>query len=136
MVKPQGKKKKEGVEAQNVTQDTKLEIKDDEKELVKAEANNPDQNDDTEIKESDVEKLEKISKAISEGANIFLFTEYLYLLIFIACFALLIFFVGEHKRWMAYTTIAFLIGSLTSILCGWIGMKIATESNYRTTYSA
>jgi inorganic pyrophosphatase len=135
-VKPQGKKKKEGVEAQNVTQDTKLEIKDDEKELVIAEANNPDQNDDTEIKESDVEKLEKISKTISEGANIFLFTEYFYLLIFISCFALLIFLVGEHKRWMAYTTIAFLIGSLTSILCGWIGMKIATESNYRTTYSA
>ena len=135
-MKPQGKKKKEGVEAQNVTQDTKLEIKDDEKELVKAEANNSDKNEDTEIKESDVEKLEKISKTISEGANIFLFTEYLYLLIFISCFALLIFLVGEHKRWMAYTTIAFLIGSLTSILCGWIGMKIATESNYRTTYSA
>jgi Na+/H+-translocating membrane pyrophosphatase len=91
---------------------------------------------DIEIKEETVLKLEKVAKQISDGANIFLLTEYLYLLIFIAIFALLIFFVGEHKQWTAYTTIAFLVGALTSILCGFIGMKIATASNYRTTYSA
>ena len=91
---------------------------------------------DIEIKEADVLKLEKVAQQISDGANIFLLTEYLYLLIFIAIFALLIFFVGEHKQWTAYTTVAFLVGALTSILCGFIGMKIATASNYRTTYSA
>ena len=33
-----------------------------------------------------------------------------------------------------YTAISFLIGSLTSILAGWIGMSIATYTNARTTY--
>ena len=33
-----------------------------------------------------------------------------------------------------YTAISFLVGSLTSILAGWIGMSIATYTNARTTY--
>ena len=36
----------------------------------------------------------------------------------------------------AYTTIAFLIGAITSMFCGAFGMKIATYSNYRTTLEA
>jgi Na+/H+-translocating membrane pyrophosphatase len=88
------------------------------------------------INSDQLEKLKKNSKKISDGANTFLFTEYLYLLIFVACFALLIFFFTEQKQWTAYTTIAFLLGSLTSMLCGWIGMKIATSTNWRVAYSA
>jgi Na+/H+-translocating membrane pyrophosphatase len=34
------------------------------------------------------------------------------------------------------TGIAFMIGALISILCGSIGMVIATQANYRTTYCA
>lgn len=81
-------------------------------------------------------KLEKNSDNIAKGANTFLFTEYLYLLIVVATFALLIFFFAEQKQWTAYTTCAFILGSLTSILCGWIGMKIATSTNWRVTFSA
>ena len=33
-----------------------------------------------------------------------------------------------------YTTIAFLVGAGTSMLCGYIGMMIATICNYKTTY--
>jgi inorganic pyrophosphatase len=33
-----------------------------------------------------------------------------------------------------YTTIAFLIGGFTSIIAGYIGMRIATFTNVRTTY--
>ena len=32
------------------------------------------------------------------------------------------------------TTIAFIVGAVTSILCGWIGMRIAVYTNVRTTH--
>lgn len=35
-----------------------------------------------------------------------------------------------------YTSVAFLIGSITSIISGAIGMMIATYTNYRVTYCA
>lgn len=34
------------------------------------------------------------------------------------------------------TAIAFIIGAIVSIVCGAIGMIIATQANYRTTYCA
>lgn len=36
----------------------------------------------------------------------------------------------------AYTSVAFLIGAITSMACGLIGMMIATYTNYRVTYLA
>lgn len=36
----------------------------------------------------------------------------------------------------AYTAFAFLIGAITSMACGAIGMMIATFTNYRVTYCA
>ena len=35
-----------------------------------------------------------------------------------------------------YCAVAFLIGGATSMLCGYIGMAIATYANYRTAYQA
>lgn len=35
-----------------------------------------------------------------------------------------------------YTAVAFLIGSVVSIICGAIGMMIATQANFRTTFCA
>lgn len=32
-----------------------------------------------------------------------------------------------------YTTLAFVVGAVTSMFCGAFGMRIATYSNYRTT---
>merc|ERR1719277_2559252 len=34
----------------------------------------------------------------------------------------------------AATTVAFVVGAITSILCGWIGMRIAVYTNVRTTH--
>ncbi len=34
------------------------------------------------------------------------------------------------------TAVAFLVGAIISIICGSVGMIIATEANYRTTYCA
>ena len=89
-----------------------------------------------ECTEENIEKMESISKQIAEGSDVFLYTEYIYLLIFVFILALLIFFFGEKKQWTVYTTVSFICGSLTSMLCGFLGMKIAVNSNYRTTYSA
>lgn len=80
--------------------------------------------------------LEDIHLKIKIGADVFLFAEYLYLLIFIGVFGLIIFFFAENKQWTLYTTMAFLVGSFTSMICGYIGMKIATSSNHRTAFSA
>lgn len=44
------------------------------------------------------------------------------------------FCVDEGKS--VFTTFAFLIGAVTSMFCGALGMKIATYSNYRTTIMA
>ena len=42
--------------------------------------------------------------------------------------------VAEIKLGQFYTTIAFLIGGFTSIIAGFIGMKIAVYTNVRTTF--
>ncbi|KAH0783083.1 hypothetical protein KY290_002681 [Solanum tuberosum] len=105
-----------------------------------------------------VAKCADIQKAISEGATSFLFTEYKYLGIFMAVFGAIIFlFLGSVKSFSTesepctfnkenickpalanafFTTIAFFLGGLTSALSGFLGMKIATYANARTTLEA
>ena len=46
---------------------------------------------------------------------------------------LVIGFVTEYQWW---TAVAFLLGALISMVCGTIGMVIATRTNYRVTYCA
>merc|ERR1719188_430185 len=66
---------------------------------------------------------------IQEGAMSFLFAEYLYMAVYIVLFSVvLIVFTGVP------TTVAFVVGAVTSILCGWIGMRIAVYTNVRTTH--
>ena len=48
-------------------------------------------------------------------------------------FATLLFFTAELKFGQFYTTAAFLIGGITSIVAGYLGMKIAVYTNVRTT---
>ena len=50
----------------------------------------------------------------------------------VVMFIIIIFLTAEGL----YTAVAFLIGALVSMLCGVIGMVIATQTNYRTTYCA
>jgi Na+/H+-translocating membrane pyrophosphatase len=47
-------------------------------------------------------------------------------------FVIIIFFTEEGIK----TAIAFMIGAVVSIMCGAIGMIIATQANFRTTYCA
>ena len=50
----------------------------------------------------------------------------------IIMFVVIIFLTAEGIA----TAIAFLVGALVSMICGIIGMVIATQTNYRTTYCA
>lgn len=45
----------------------------------------------------------------------------------------MIFFTAEPEFGTGYTTVAFLVGGTTSILAGYIGMRIAVYTNVRTT---
>lgn len=60
--------------------------------------------------------------------------------IFVVIFSIVVFILvdyignGETSSFQLYATIAFIIGSVTSMLCGFIGMTIATSANYRTTF--
>jgi len=85
--------------------------------------------------------MNEIGILISDGARSFLLQEYKYLGIFVLVFAVIIFFNVDYKSdptgsdWRAYTTIAFLLGAITSVVSGYIGMMIATYANTRTAYN-
>lgn len=78
-----------------------------------------------------------MSRIIKEGAKSFLFEEYIYLTVFVILFGAVVYFFGEIKKdGSFYTTMSFIIGAYTSILCGYIGMMIATSANAKTAYFA
>jgi len=81
----------------------------------------------------------KIATLISDGADAFLFKEYSYLAVFIVVFGGVIFVVlGIGHGWVPamVSTVAFVVGAITSIACGYIGMRIAVFANSRTAVAA
>jgi len=82
--------------------------------------------------------VKRVSEAIQDGAKGFLVAEYQYMAVFVVLMsAILMVFLGLRKvdnSWAnaGFTTIAFVVGSVTSIASGWIGMTIAVEANVRT----
>ena len=78
----------------------------------------------------------RIADKISTGANEFLRKEYTYLVGFCLLFSAVIYaFVDYPVSPLPSTTLAFWVGALTSMLCGFIGMRIAVYTNVRTTLS-
>ena len=83
----------------------------------------------------------KISTLISNGAIEFLKKEYTYLSVFCALFSVVIYLAVDFPEKAGvegiapYTTLAFYIGAITSMTCGYIGMKVAVFTNVRTTWS-
>jgi inorganic pyrophosphatase len=70
-----------------------------------------------------------ISKIIQDGAMSFLFAEYKIMGIYIVLFSGLLYAMTNYS-----TTISFVVGAVTSIVAGWIGMKIAVKTNVVTTF--
>lgn len=68
--------------------------------------------------------------------------EYRFLLIFMSVFSLVILVAVDifgqdgKNSFKMYTTVAFIIGALTSTISGYIGMQIATFTNTRVAYTA
>ena len=90
--------------------------------------------------DSHTQKLKEIYEAIKNGADAFLNAEYTICLIFVVIFGFVIFLlisIGQGS-WLQgmFTAISFVLGAFTSILSGWIGMKVAVHSNVRTTIGA
>lgn len=78
----------------------------------------------------------EIARLIQEGASTFLKEEYTYTIIFIILFAIVIFFTAEQEPMKPLTTVPFLLGAITSVISGYIGMQIAVRANVRTAKEA
>ena len=93
------------------------------------------------LDEKDGTRLRFIHGAIASGAMAFLKQEYKFLTIFMVLFAIVIALLIDDSHTPdisegIYTAIAFLFGGAISIASGYIGMKVATQGNARTTVSA
>ncbi|HOR42853.1 MAG TPA: sodium/proton-translocating pyrophosphatase, partial [Atribacterota bacterium] len=77
------------------------------------------------------EIMVQLSHSIEKGAMTFLKREYSFLLIFVLVVAVVIVWVRG-----SVTGLSFIVGALCSALTGFIGMKVATKSNARTTFAA
>lgn len=95
-----------------------------------------------------ISKAAEIQEAISEGANSFLFTEYKYMGVFMVIMSVVICTLlsivkpedgrerSDELRNGIFSTVAFVLGASTSIVSGYLGMKIATFANARTAVEA
>ena len=100
------------------------------------------------LEADNAERLTFIHGAIAKGAMAFLKAEYRVLFFFMVAFAVVIGLLinynvydvghsevtGRVSGW--YTAVAFLFGAFISVASGYIGMKVATQGNARTTVSA
>jgi len=73
----------------------------------------------------------EISKYIADGSVTFLVKEYQYMSVYVVLFSAVLWGIEGVA-----TVIAFVLGSLASILSGYIGMKIAVYTNVRTTHES
>ncbi|HEC60952.1 MAG TPA: sodium-translocating pyrophosphatase [bacterium] len=81
-----------------------------------------------------IERLRKIGTIVANGAMTFLYREYRVLLPFVVVVAALLGIANKgHLRFQA---VSFILGALCSTLAGYIGMRVATLSNTRTTEAA
>jgi len=83
------------------------------------------------------EKMARIAKNIADGAMSFLKAEYKILSIFVAAVAVLLFFKGQAEAGSnGMVAVSFIVGAICSALAGFIGMRVATKANVRTTNAA
>ena len=83
------------------------------------------------------EKMARIAKNIADGAMSFLKAEYKILSIFVVAVAILLFFKGSNEQGSnGMVAVSFIVGAVCSALAGFIGMRVATKANVRTTQAA
>lgn len=82
------------------------------------------------------DKMKKIAGHIAEGAMAFLKAEYKVLAIFVVCVAALLAFTANSETSSPLVGVSFALGAFCSALAGFIGMRVATKANVRTTNAA
>ncbi len=84
------------------------------------------------------DKMARIAANITEGAMSFLKAEYTILAIFVLGVAVLLGYAGSTQGEASSPLIAmsFALGAICSALAGFVGMKVATKANVRTTNAA
>ncbi|MGB0840112.1 MAG: sodium/proton-translocating pyrophosphatase, partial [Chitinophagales bacterium] len=83
------------------------------------------------------EKMARIAKHIADGAMAFLRAEYKVLAIFVVVVAVLLAVSGANTEGSnILVALSFIVGAICSALAGFIGMKVATKANVRTTNAA
>ena len=83
------------------------------------------------------EKMARIAKNIADGAMSFLKAEYKVLSIFVVAVAILLYFKGSNEEGSnGMVAVSFIVGAVCSALAGFIGMRVATKANVRTTQAA
>jgi len=83
------------------------------------------------------DKMARIAKNIADGAMSFLKAEYKILSIFVIAVAILLYFKGSNEAGSnGMVALSFVVGAICSALAGFIGMKVATKANVRTTQAA
>ena len=81
------------------------------------------------------EKMAFIAKNIADGAMAFLRAEYRVLAIFVVVVAALLAFTAQANS-SPFVALSFILGAICSALAGFIGMRVATKANVRTTNAA
>ena len=81
--------------------------------------------------------MKVIGSSIAEGAMAFLKAEYRVLTVFVIAVAILLGIANSDREDSSILiSLSFLVGALTSGLAGYLGMKVATKANNRTTNAA
>jgi K(+)-stimulated pyrophosphate-energized sodium pump len=82
------------------------------------------------------DKMKEIASHIAEGAMAFLKAEYKILSIFVICVAVLLASTANSETSSPLVGVSFVLGAFCSALAGFIGMRVATKANVRTTNAA
>ena len=90
-----------------------------------------------EAQDEGTDRMKSIGASIADGAMAFLKAEYRILSIFVIAVAILLGFANSGRADSSVLiSFSFIVGAVTSGLAGFLGMKVATKANNRTTNAA
>ena len=90
-----------------------------------------------EAQDQGTDRMKAIGASIADGAMAFLKAEYRVLAIFIVVVAIVLGIANNNRPDSSILiSLSFLVGAVTSGLAGYLGMKVATKANNRTTNAA
>jgi len=82
------------------------------------------------------DRMKQIAGYIANGAMSFLKAEYKILAVFVVIVGILLAISADPERSSPLIVMAFVVGALSSACAGFIGMRVATKANVRTTNAA